>query len=174
MENVGAPIDVDGFRHVVLARDIRHAIKQHGDAAQEARRGQLAITADDIASIPVIVESFNTITARKRKSAPPTIRYEKQFPDGLVYMVEEVRRGKGELAFKTMLKKRPDGGPTRPDVPPSPAAPGVNVRDGVATTGTGDIGGTSAQFNLGGRPARPTPGPGSAPRVRGRSVPRAA
>jgi len=46
-----------------LSYGIRHTIKQHGDAATEAKRGQIAVTLSDVAKISLITSKPDDIFA---------------------------------------------------------------------------------------------------------------
>jgi len=46
-----------------LSYCIRHTIKQHGDAATEAKRGQIAVTLSDVAKISLITSKPDDIFA---------------------------------------------------------------------------------------------------------------
>ncbi len=112
-------LNLDGYRRSVDNHALRHIIKSHGDAAREATRGQLPVTAEDVGLIPEIVRTPDAVQAAGvDPTGNPLIRYRKQVGDVLFY-VEEVRRGRQELAAKTMWKTRatplaaPEGGPAQ-------------------------------------------------------------
>jgi len=101
-----AKIDVSGYAHIVDNYSIRHILKQHGNEAREALRGQAAITREDILHIPEIIQPPNKIRLGKSitKHGNRVIQYIKRV-NGFVYYLEEVRTATGELVPKTMYKK---------------------------------------------------------------------
>lgn len=98
---------LEGFRHVLDNQNLRHALQGHGDPAREAARGQLPITREDIARIPEVVSSYDAVQISRPGGGrrPATIRYMKRV-NGSVFIVEEVRNTAGDLAFKSMWKKK--------------------------------------------------------------------
>ena len=99
-------LDVAGYEHSIDNFAIRHALKEHGDPAQEASRGQEAITREDFMRVLDIVENHDTLeSAGQDAKGAPLIRYTKRY-DGMTYYVEEVRTKREELAFKTLWKTR--------------------------------------------------------------------
>lgn len=132
-----AGIDVSGYRHVVDASALRHAIKAHSSEATEASRGQEPLTDDDFALIPEIVADPDAVESMgKDKIGRDLLRYRKRF-NGTTYYVEEVRTRRRELAAKTMWKV-----PTRDVLPaeaserPTPEATGGDLPRGDSTTST--------------------------------------
>ncbi len=87
--------------------DIRHIMKKHGDAQTEQRRGQIAITPDDIARIPEITSAPDRIhlseeTDGKGRNA---IIFEKQIGDQYI-TIQGVSDGKRLLQADTLYKRR--------------------------------------------------------------------
>lgn len=96
-----------GFTHVVDVSALRHAIKEHGNPATEIPRGQLPITAEDLARIPEVIRDHDAVVhAGKNKIGRDVIRYEKTLNTETVMVVEEVRAKRNHLAFQTMYKKK--------------------------------------------------------------------
>lgn len=93
-------MDVSGYTHIINNYDLRHAIKQHGNAVIEANRGQLPITVEDLKAIPEVINSPDKILLGTGKS----IIYRKQV-NGVIYYVEVTSKRKGVLNSKTMWKK---------------------------------------------------------------------
>ena len=93
------------YRHSIENTAVAHNQKNHGSMETEEPRGQIAITEDDYARIPQILDSYDDIeVAGENKLGLQTIRYRKVFPDGTSYYLEEVRTRRKSLAFKTMYK----------------------------------------------------------------------
>lgn len=106
LESIGA--DVSGYTHMIDNFGIRHALNEHGNPDVEARRGNMAITDDDILKAPEIVKTAERIESGGKDSAGrDLVRYVNTVKDGTIYYVEEVRTKRNELAFKTMWKKPP-------------------------------------------------------------------
>ncbi|MDR0842182.1 MAG: hypothetical protein LBP68_02040 [Acidobacteriota bacterium] len=100
-----AGIDIRGYRHVADTSGVKHAIKKHGNAAVEESRGQIAIGDKDISEIPAIVaEPDYRAYGTKTDLGLKAVLSFKKMPDGTVSVIEEVRTGKGTLAFKDMWK----------------------------------------------------------------------
>lgn len=113
--------DLEGYRHSVDNQAILKILKDHGRDATEAPRGQIPVTREDIALIPEIVARPDLIESAETSSyGAPLIRYVKRF-NGTTYFVEEVRRGREELAAKTMWKT-PSRDPMLPGGPRDPTS----------------------------------------------------
>lgn len=97
-----------GFSHVVNASSLKHAFDEHG-VGNEKVPGQIPIVAEDISRIPEIVRGENVRISHEKKTKKTNldgIVYEKEYQDGTIFYVEEVRSGKHALAFKTMWKRK--------------------------------------------------------------------
>jgi hypothetical protein len=105
-------LDVAGFERVVDNYGIRHTDKQHGRASTETPRGQLPITRDDIADIPLIVAEPDKIAyGGKDGIGRDIIVYSKTLGDEeerLTFYAEEVRGGKKQLVLQSMWKRKTD------------------------------------------------------------------
>ncbi|MBD5283788.1 MAG: N-6 DNA methylase [Bacteroides sp.] len=103
-------IEVDEtWVHSFESSAVGHNQKHHGDPRIEERMGQIAITSEDYARIPDILESYDRITKspnRSRSTGNEVIIYEKEFGDGYVYYLEEKRDNRKSLSFQTMYKKK--------------------------------------------------------------------
>jgi hypothetical protein len=98
-----AGFDATGYVHTADNGALRHAYKQHGTAATELPRGQLPVTSADMARLPVITRPENLVGSAQTNQGLQTLHYE--MPEGdTLFAVEEVRRGRRELAFKTLYK----------------------------------------------------------------------
>lgn len=99
-----------GLIHSVDSHAIAHIIKNHGNAKTEALRGQLPITAEDVAMIPEIIRSPDTQISYAGKNAQglDVIQYTKRI-DGDVIVFEEVRNKTNQLALASMRKMKNPG-----------------------------------------------------------------
>lgn len=100
--------DVTDFTHTVDAYAVRHTLKNHGNAKAEETRGQVAITEQDFADVPEIIANADVIESDGlTKIGSPAIRYLKHDPRSwTTVVVEEVRTGRRELAFKSMRRMK--------------------------------------------------------------------
>jgi hypothetical protein len=100
-----AGIDVAGYSHDIDADAIRHMMKNHGDEAKEAARGQLPLTDEDIAAIPSVLASADyLVTGFQGKRGQEQVGYIKKMPDGTTLYIEEQRTGRKTLSAVTMRK----------------------------------------------------------------------
>src|SRR3546814_8798442 len=84
-------MDISGARREIDNSAINHALKQHGSDTTEAKRGQDAITPEDLGKIPEIVERPDNVERiGHNRIGRELIRYSKRF-NGHTYYVEEVR-----------------------------------------------------------------------------------
>lgn len=102
---VGFP--VTGFAVVLENSTARHTLRGHGDAATEAKRGQTAVTKDDLALLPQLLWEFDTVgPAETTKQGTIQARFRKRISTADYEVSAEVRRTAKQIAFKTMLKRR--------------------------------------------------------------------
>ena len=128
-------IDVDEtWVHSFESSAVAHNKGQHGDPHTEELVGQIAITPEDYARIPEILEAYDQVRKspnRSRSTGNEVIIYEKDFEDGYIYYLEEKRDKRKSLSFQTMYKKKKgtdssDG--LMPKASPStPTAPSDNL-----------------------------------------------
>lgn len=107
-EREGINIDKD-YVHSIDNSAIIHNQNQHGDPKVEERQGQIAITDEDYARIPDILENYDRVSKspnKARSTQNEVIIYEKDFEDGYVYYLEEKRDKRKSLAFQTMYKEK--------------------------------------------------------------------
>ncbi len=102
-------MELSGYAHYADNQSFRHIQKKHGSESGEAKRGQLAITEEDVALIPEIVRHPDEVrsgspTGRGR----PAILYSKRI-NGWVIYVEESLVSQRRLLIKTMYKKAATG-----------------------------------------------------------------
>ena len=105
----GGKVDARGATHVLTSNFIPH-VQRRGHFEGNEFSDSLPVTQEDLANIPDIVENWDNITFRNRKSAD-SITYQKSYPDGTILYVEEVWSGKANdrksrLASKTIYKRK--------------------------------------------------------------------
>lgn len=98
-------IDVTNRVHTITNNDIRHMLNEHGNPEIEAKRGQIAITENDIKKIPEILENPTDIEKGTDHKLGQTIRYIKKDNSNTTYVVEVVPDDSNSLIIKTMWKK---------------------------------------------------------------------
>ncbi len=97
--------DIKGYSHTIDNFFVNHALKQHGDKEAEEKRGNVAITYSDICNVfSVYTHPDYIVFGTKTKTGNPAIVYVKNIGDSTIF-VEDVRRGKKELAAQTLYKK---------------------------------------------------------------------
>ena len=75
-----------------------HVRKQHGDAATEAERGQLPVTAGDLARIPEIVTGYDAIrTDLQGDGGAPKVAFSKRVSDGVLVYLAQVSNKRRQL-----------------------------------------------------------------------------
>ncbi|MDR3158604.1 MAG: hypothetical protein LBU11_06265 [Zoogloeaceae bacterium] len=100
-----AALDISGYTHTADMFAVRHTLNQHGDATKEAKRGQIAITSDDIAAIPQAVNAPDArVYGVRNNRGQDLIASIKRLPDGTLLVVEEVRTGRRTLALASIRK----------------------------------------------------------------------
>lgn len=93
---------LDGMDFSIARDDVLHVAKNHGDAAAEAHRGQIAIDADAYALLPGIVSAPDAIEDGGRSDiGEPLLRYVKTIGGVRYVAVFAVRRGRRTLGLKT-------------------------------------------------------------------------
>lgn len=123
-------LDIRGFGVMMNGNDVRHIIQSHGDAATEAARGQMAVTAEDVARIPEVISSpdriylSNQLDAKGRKA----LVFEKKIGDAYI-TIQGVSTGKNVLQTDTLYKTKGKTRTTRDTMPStSGAAPVINAQ----------------------------------------------
>ena len=94
-------------KRTIYADEITHTLKNHGNEAVEAKRGQIAITRDDIAHYIDYVETPDKQVVSQTKQGLKALISGKQ-KDGYYVVVEEAQTKNNRLAFKTMYKVKGD------------------------------------------------------------------
>lgn len=102
-----AGFPVTGFTVVIENGTARHTLRHHGNPATEAKRGQLAVTEDDLARAPQLLCEFDSAgPADPTKQGAVQIRLRKRIGTVDYEVFAEIRRSAKQIAFKTMLKRR--------------------------------------------------------------------
>jgi len=104
--------DKMGFKYTdvkrtIYADEITHALKQHGNEAKEAARGQKAITAKDIANYHKFAKNADKSVIVDGERGQKVLISGKQI-NGHYVIVEEAQTKNNNLAFKTMYFKKGD------------------------------------------------------------------
>lgn len=98
----------DGYSHSISRSAAYHIYKEHGDAETEAARGQIAVTAEDLARIPEIVTSPDeVVTGFRSEQGAERVAYLKRFDDALVVYIAEASRKKKDFRTVSMRKYPP-------------------------------------------------------------------
>jgi len=97
-------IDISNMDRVLDTQGLRHVWNKHGPFSKQGKNNE-PVSIEAVSIYKDAVENFDRIDVRKKKNAD-TITFEKDI-NGTIVVVEEVRTGKGQLAFKTMwIEKR--------------------------------------------------------------------
>lgn len=105
-----AGFPVTGFVVVLENGTARHTLRRHGDPAAESKRGQLAVTEDDLARMAQLLCEFDSVEAADpTKQGTPQARFRKRIGAVDYEVFAEVRRAAKQIAFKTMMKRRAKG-----------------------------------------------------------------
>jgi hypothetical protein len=100
---------VAGYSHSVNRSAVAHIRKQHGDAATEAERGQLPVTAGDLARIPEIVTNYDAVrTDLQGDGGAPEVAFSKRVSDGVLVYLARVSNKRSNLSAVSMWKFPPE------------------------------------------------------------------
>ena len=98
-------ITLDGiWLHTMDNSAVRHTIRSHG-SPKEVLRGQVPITHQDLMHIPQIISSYDCLFTQKNKRGQDVIVYRKSTENCILFYIEEIRRGRHELASATLYKR---------------------------------------------------------------------
>jgi hypothetical protein len=128
--------DLSGFTHAIDNYGIRHTMKQHGSAAREQARGQVAVVLDDFGLIPSItLEPDSVFHDGKNRIGRDVIVFTKTISGVGYWYAAEIRAGKRVVATDSLRKKEgpwkaPRGAPATSAC--CLAAPSLNVRNDFA------------------------------------------
>ncbi len=102
-------IDLAGYSHALDPYGVQHALKNHGDAAKEATRGQVGITLDDFRQIPELLAAPDyVILGGTGRAQPGSGRLRQGAGRWLDALSRRERTGREQLAALTMRKFAPD------------------------------------------------------------------
>lgn len=94
-----------GYSHSLGRSAVSHILGKHGDSATEGRRGQVAVTADDLARIPDIVTAYDDIrTDLRSEQGAQRVAYAKAVNDGVLVYIEDVSRKRKDMRAVSMWK----------------------------------------------------------------------
>ena len=100
-------VDVAGFDFSVAPHDIKHVLKNHGDASSEAARGQIAISADDYRHLPAIVARPDIVRDADASAAKePLVLFEKVIGGVRYFALFAIHKKKRTLALKTFYARK--------------------------------------------------------------------
>lgn len=135
-------LDISGMVHEFSAEALRHAMRQHGDAAREAARipKQRQLTRQDLLRLPEVIDNYDSIQVQRREKNKSSLVYRKKFEDGETVYVERViessAKNKPRLTTKSVWVVAATG------VEPSPAP--VSTRDHAGSIADDQEGGHTA------------------------------
>lgn len=99
-------VDMYGCERILDTSTIRHIIKNHGSAKDEAKRGQIAVNLDDIQNIAHYINSSSEVAyLGKNKLKQDVFKYQTA-ENGVIVVVEAVRINKrgNAMIIQTMYK----------------------------------------------------------------------
>lgn len=97
-----AGVDVEGFNLSLGSNEIRKILKDHGDPATEAMRGQRAITADDFAHIAdIVLNPSNIVLSDQTYNGKPAIIFSGEY-NGRMNVVAVVSNKRLDLFVQTV------------------------------------------------------------------------
>lgn len=97
--------ELSGYSHSLAQDDIQHIKRQHGNAEQEALRGQIAISERDIARIPEIVADYGAIhSGLLSPQGSKRLMFAKSFDDGTIVYLGQISRKKKDIKTVSMWK----------------------------------------------------------------------
>lgn len=91
--------DLKGMRHELFPNGVRHTYLNHGNAAAEAKRNQVAVTGKDIALIPRIVAAYDKLklsTHRTRAKGFKALEYQKKIGRKKYHYIEAISKLEGD------------------------------------------------------------------------------
>lgn len=97
-------VNTKGRSFKLVADDIAHALKSHGQQERESARGQVAITAEDLKLLPIVLGQPSSIVAGSTQNGRQSVRFEKKI-DGTLVVVEIVPSAGSSVQFKTAWKR---------------------------------------------------------------------
>ena len=116
-------IDVSGYTRTLTGENVIHIATQHGPNGRRlsAYAGQIPVTASDLARLPEILSSPDSIEIGKEAEHDNLERIvSKKLIGNSFVVVEEVRRGRKKLVPVTMWKEKAETPPQTSETFPSP------------------------------------------------------
>lgn len=100
-------MDISGYNAILSSDNVRHIIKNHGDPIMETARGQITVSAEDIAAIPEVLAAPDSVylSGKKDSRGRPVIVFEKQIGDNFVTM-QAVSDGTHSIQTDTLFKQK--------------------------------------------------------------------
>ena len=93
------------YWHVLDNFAVKHIFMKHANE-KEAQRGQIIMENEDFLFLPDILSNYDNIYIETLLGGRTLIQYSKVYPDCTRIYVEEVRRGRCELAGVTYYKQK--------------------------------------------------------------------
>ena len=108
--------DVSGYNIAIRSDEVLHAMTQHGNAAVEARRGQLPVTAEALERLPEVFDQPDEVVALSKKDYAGRTAFEirKQL-DGYMVAVVGVADGRHSIEIDSVYIINKKGSPTTTD-----------------------------------------------------------
>lgn len=101
-------VDVSGFDFSLDASSVGHIQAKHGNSAEEPKRGQRAIGADDYGRLPALLSAPEKVTSAGMSDVGhPVVRYEKTIGGERFVAAFELRSGRRSMALISMWVGRP-------------------------------------------------------------------
>ena len=102
-------LEVGGYDYALDASAVGHIRKKHGSAAGEASRGQRAMTAEDYAGLPGMLNDLDRVEDGGRSdTGQPVVRYVKEIGGEIHTAAFEARKGQRMLALISVwIRKTP-------------------------------------------------------------------
>ena len=100
--------DLTGYTHNIDSSAVNHIFNHHGNEEKESKQGQVAVTEEDIKTLPKkIIDNYDFIAfGGKNDRNQDVIAYGKNMDDGSFVYAEEVRTGRKTLTTQTLFKRK--------------------------------------------------------------------
>jgi len=96
--------NVSGFHHSLDVFAVRHIFNQHGNAAFEKARGNIAVTTEDLKRLPEILAAPDSVEFSTKQPRGFKRLIIKKRINGFIFIVEEVRGKNRQLQIITIYK----------------------------------------------------------------------
>lgn len=93
------------YTHVLDNFAVRHIFTKHA-SEKEVLRGQIKIEDDDFFLLPSLLNNYDNYHIEVSSGGRTLIHYRKNYPDCTRIYIEEVRKGRHELAGVTYFKRK--------------------------------------------------------------------